>query len=54
MEGFAAFAARHIGTTPEDQSAMLRTLGHESRAALMDAIVPAAIRATPPLRFPRR
>jgi glycine dehydrogenase len=48
-EGSAAFVARHIGTTPEDQVAMLRALGHESRAALMDAIVPAAIRRNAPL-----
>jgi len=52
MDGFAAFAARHIGTTPDDQRAMLRTLGHESRAALMDAIVPAAIRRNGPLALP--
>ena len=37
----AAFVARHIGTTPDDQAAMLRVLGFDSRAALMDAIVPA-------------
>jgi len=51
-ERFAAFAARHIGTTPDDQRAMLRTLGHETRAALMDAIVPAAIRRKAPLALP--
>ena len=51
-EGPAAFVARHIGTTPEDQAAMLRVLGHESRAALMDAIVPAAIRRKAPLALP--
>ena len=49
MESPAAFAARHIGTTPDDQSAMLRVLGFDSRAALMDAIVPAAIRRKAPL-----
>jgi len=48
-EGSAAFVARHIGTTPDDQAAMLRALGHESRASLMDAIVPAAIRRKAPL-----
>ena len=49
MEDSAAFVARHIGTTPEDQAAMLRTLGFDSRASLMDAIVPAAIRRKKPL-----
>src|SRR4029079_1979794 len=34
------------------QQAMLRTLGHESRAALMDAIVPAGIRRRAPLALP--
>ena len=52
IEGFAAFAARHIGTTPEDQAAMLRALGHASRGALMDAVVPAAIRRKAPLALP--
>ncbi len=49
MESSAAFAARHIGTTPDDQAAMLRVLGFDSRAGLMDAIVPAAIRRKTPL-----
>jgi glycine dehydrogenase len=52
MEASAAFVARHIGTTPDDQVAMLRALGHESRSALMDAIVPAAIRRGKPLALP--
>jgi glycine dehydrogenase len=52
MEGSAAFVARHIGTTPDDQVAMLRALGHESRTALMDAIVPASIRRQAPLALP--
>ena len=28
LEPSGAFVARHIGTTPEDQAAMLRALGH--------------------------
>jgi glycine dehydrogenase len=52
LEQTDAFAARHIGTTPEDQAAMLAALGYPSRAALMDAIVPAAIRRRPPLALP--
>jgi glycine dehydrogenase len=49
LEQTGAFIARHIGTTPEDQAAMLETLGYPSRKALMDAIVPAAIRRRAPL-----
>ena len=45
------FVARHIGTSPEDQARMLDVLGYPSRAALIDAIVPAAIRR--PLDGPR-
>ena len=43
------FISRHIGTSPEDQAAMLAELGYPSRAALMDAIVPASIRRQSPL-----
>src|SRR5215468_11368121 len=49
LERSDAFIARHIGTTPEDQAAMLGALGYPSRAALMDAIVPAAIRRRSPV-----
>ncbi len=49
LEDAAGFAARHIGTSPEDQAAMLAALGYPSRAALIDAIVPASIRARAPL-----
>ncbi len=52
LEQHDAFIARHIGTTPDDQAAMLDTLGFGSRAALMDAIVPAAIRSAKPLALP--
>jgi glycine dehydrogenase len=49
LEQTDAFAARHIGTTPEDQAAMLAALGYPSRSALMDAIVPRVIRRATPL-----
>ena len=52
LEQSDAFIARHIGTTPDDQAAMLEALGSASRAALMDAIVPAAIRRRTPLALP--
>jgi glycine dehydrogenase len=47
-----AFAARHIGTTADDQAAMLAALGYPTRAALIDALVPSAIRAKAPLELP--
>jgi glycine dehydrogenase len=37
------FIARHIGTTPADQASMLATLGYPTRAAMIDALVPASI-----------
>src|SRR5260221_10589129 len=44
LEDHAAFERRHIGPDPGEQAAMLGALGFESRAALIDAVVPAAIR----------
>jgi len=52
LEQANAFVARHIGPSPDDQAAMLAVLGHPSRAALMDAIVPSAIRRKAPLALP--
>jgi len=52
LEQADAFIARHIGTDGDDQAAMLSVLGHPSRAALMDALVPAAIRRRAPLALP--
>src|SRR5215212_7358416 len=52
LEDAAGFAARHIGTTPQEQAAMLALLGYDSRASLMDAIVPSAIREQAPLPLP--
>ncbi|POR49785.1 glycine dehydrogenase [Paraburkholderia eburnea] len=44
LEAHDAFAARHIGPDTADQQAMLDALGFASRAALMDAVIPAQIR----------
>ncbi|MFP3891835.1 aminomethyl-transferring glycine dehydrogenase [uncultured Ralstonia sp.] len=44
LEARDAFAARHIGPSAEEQTAMLGTLGYASRAALIDAVIPPAIR----------
>ena len=52
LEAHDAFVGRHIGTSPADQAAMLRVLGFASRAALIDALVPAAIRERAPLPLP--
>ncbi|EON11831.1 aminomethyl-transferring glycine dehydrogenase [Pandoraea sp. SD6-2] len=38
------FCARHIGPDTPEQQAMLTELGYASRAALIDAVVPASIR----------
>ncbi|MFB9245700.1 aminomethyl-transferring glycine dehydrogenase [Massilia antarctica] len=44
LEARDSFIPRHIGPSPAEQTAMLATLGYPSRAALIDAIVPANIR----------
>ena len=44
LEARDAFAARHIGPDSAEQQHMLKALGFESRAALIDAVVPANIR----------
>ena len=44
LEARDAFAARHIGPDAAEQQHMLKVLGYETRAALIDAVVPAAIR----------
>ena len=46
------FQDRHIGPSPEDQAAMLTTLGYDSLDAFIDAVVPADIRLRDPLRIP--
>ncbi len=44
LEDHGAFQRRHIGPDAADQAAMLATLGFDSRQALIDAVVPKAIR----------
>src|SRR6266513_4316553 len=46
------FQDRHIGPSPEDQAAMLETLGYDTLDAFIDAVVPADIRLRQPLRIP--
>ena len=52
LERRDAFVARHIGHGDDDQRAMLAALGFATRAAMIDAIVPAAIRGRAPLSLP--
>ncbi|NOV25652.1 aminomethyl-transferring glycine dehydrogenase [Cupriavidus necator] len=44
LEARDAFAARHIGPDTPEQQHMLKVLGYDSRVALIDAVIPAAIR----------
>jgi glycine dehydrogenase len=44
LEARDSFIPRHIGPSESEQAAMLSTLGYESRAALIEAVVPANIR----------
>ncbi|MGN6137282.1 MAG: aminomethyl-transferring glycine dehydrogenase, partial [Ralstonia sp.] len=44
LEACDAFAHRHIGPSPEEQAQMLAALGFDSRAKLIDAVIPPAIR----------
>jgi glycine dehydrogenase len=52
LERHGEFVARHVGTPPAAQAAMLHDIGFASRAALMNAIVPAGIRLADPLPLP--
>ncbi len=52
LEQHRGFVDRHVGTSDADQIEMLKTLGYPSRAALIDAIVPASIRCREPLALP--
>ncbi len=51
LEDRSAFLARHIGTTAEDQAAMLATLGFATRTAMIDALIPPAIREQAPVKL---
>ncbi len=52
LEARDEFISRHIGPNAEDQAAMLALLGYASRAALMNAVVPAGIRRKSMLDLP--
>ncbi len=52
LENATEFVARHIGIAPEDEARMLGAIGAASRDALIDAIVPPAIRRHQPMALP--
>src|SRR3982751_3805773 len=52
LEDRASFVSRHIGPRAQAQQAMLREIGFGSMNALIDAVVPPAIRLSAPLPLP--
>ena len=48
----AEFIQRHIGPNPVDSAKMLKAVGVDNLAALIDKIVPANIRLTKPMEIP--
>ncbi|MGJ7532124.1 MULTISPECIES: aminomethyl-transferring glycine dehydrogenase [unclassified Variovorax] len=52
LENAEEFLARHIGIDAADEARMLPVIGSETRAELIDGIVPAAIRRSKPMRLP--
>src|ERR1700736_3722094 len=52
LEQHRGFVDRHIGTDDLQQAEMLRVLGYPTREALIDAVVPHAIRVGAPLALP--
>jgi glycine dehydrogenase len=49
LEDHGAFQHRHLGPDADDAAAMLRALGHGSLPALVDAVIPPAIRRSRPM-----
>ncbi|VTU26629.1 Glycine dehydrogenase [decarboxylating] [Variovorax sp. PBL-H6] len=52
LENAGEFIARHIGIEAEDEVRMLAVVGSNTRAELIDGIVPPAIRRSHPMRLP--
>ncbi|WP_416763425.1 aminomethyl-transferring glycine dehydrogenase [Roseateles sp. So40a] len=52
LENAVEFHARHIGPDAHDETLMLSAIGSASRAALIDAIVPAAIKRAAKMDLP--
>jgi glycine cleavage system P protein (glycine dehydrogenase) len=52
LEPFEDFLRRHVGTSREQQEAMLKVLGYDDLDALVDAAVPGAVRGVEALDLP--
>ena len=52
LEQHRGFVDRHVGIGDKEQAEMLKVLGYPTREALIDAIVPQAIRIAAPLALP--
>ena len=52
LEAHDDFVERHIGITPADEERMLSTIGAASRQALIDSVVPGAIRRLQGMQLP--
>jgi glycine dehydrogenase len=52
LENASEFVARHIGIEPEDERRMLSVIGMASRQALIDAVVPRAIKRAQAMSLP--
>ncbi len=52
LEPFEDFVFRHVGTSAEEQAAMLKTLGYDDLDALVDAAIPGSVRSLTELDLP--
>ncbi len=52
LENHADFIQRHIGPTPDQQTAMAQAIGYDNLDALIDDTLPAAIRRKTPMDLP--
>jgi glycine dehydrogenase len=52
LEAFESFLPRHVGTSDEDQAAMLNVLGYANLDDLIDAAVPGSLRSLEDLDLP--
>jgi glycine cleavage system pyridoxal-binding protein P len=52
LEPFESFLSRHVGTSDEEQTGMLKVLGYESLDALINAAVPDGVRSLAGLDLP--
>ena len=52
LENATEFVARHVGITEDGERHMLSAIGAASRRALIEAIVPAAIKRAAPMALP--